>query len=221
MKTTFNFLRIGLLVFGLLLTSCSKEGPVGPEGPQGTIGEQGVQGPTGENGNANVQAFDLEVNKTDWGPNLHYGGNNVYRAYDIAPENVGGIDIRSLSTEGGAVLMYAFVDYDDDAYQTEGERKQLPFMTTVSNMGSNFGLRLEFSINRSSLLITETENGWDAKSLADEDVPDKVDVRIILIEPSASISGKSENEPVFETLKKEGVNLYDYTAVMDYFGLGY
>ncbi len=109
-----------------------------------------------------MQAFDIVVNKADWGPNLHYGGGNLYRAYDVILENVGGIDIRSLSTEGGIVLLYAFIEYDDAAYQTEREQKQLPFMTTVSGMGSDFGLRMEFSISRNALLMAKTEHGWDA-----------------------------------------------------------
>ncbi len=220
MKKTFKYLGITLLTIGFALTSCTKEGPSGPEGPQGMVGEQGIQGPTGENGNANVQAFDLVINKTDWGTNLHYGGGNVYRAYTILPENVGGIDIPLLSAEGGAVLLYAFIDYEDAAYQTEDELKQLPFLTTVNNMGLRFGLKMEFSISRSSLLLAETEHGWDARNMADENVPDEVDVRIVLIESAASVAGKQEASPL-EALKKAGINLDDYTAVMDYFGLDY
>ncbi|WP_273567988.1 hypothetical protein [Maribacter halichondriae] len=69
--------------------------------------------------------------------------------------------------------------------------------------------------------MAETTNGWDAKGLADEDLPDVVDVRIIHIESNNVISGKSTETDVLTELKKNGVNINDYYAVMDYFGLEY
>jgi len=45
--------------------------------------------------------------------------------------------------------------------------------------------------------------------------------RFIIIASSSSTSGKSRVETIRERLEREGVDLNDYYAVMDYFGLAY
>lgn len=57
-----------LMALGIMLsiTSCSKEGDMGPEGPQGPKGETGAQGIPGTDGNlllyGNVPPLDSEGN---------------------------------------------------------------------------------------------------------------------------------------------------------------
>jgi len=81
MKTTMNFLKMGLLVFAMVLTSCSAEdgedGVTGPQGVAGTDGidgtdgadgQDGTDGTDGEDGNANViysEWLDANWNITD------------------------------------------------------------------------------------------------------------------------------------------------------------
>ena len=50
MKTTTNFIKCAILLCAIILTSCSKDGDIGPIGPQGEQGIQGERGPTGEDG---------------------------------------------------------------------------------------------------------------------------------------------------------------------------
>ena len=50
MKTKMKFMAHALVALAFVVTSCSKEGDVGPIGPQGPQGEQGIQGPEGREG---------------------------------------------------------------------------------------------------------------------------------------------------------------------------
>ena len=68
MKTTMKFLMAGLLIIGMILTSCSDDGEDGLDGiqgEQGISGQNGTDGADGTDGNANVQFFTLEIPKTD------------------------------------------------------------------------------------------------------------------------------------------------------------
>ncbi|WP_273567987.1 hypothetical protein [Maribacter halichondriae] len=143
MKNILKLIHFSLLVLALSITSCVKEGPEGPIGSVGAKGEQGIQG---ENGNANVKAFELIVNKSDWMRNLHYGGGNVYRAFEILPESIGNIDLYSFNQGGGTVLLYGLIEYSGDTHGAQQERKPLPFMTSVNKGADYFGLKLEFSL---------------------------------------------------------------------------
>ena len=51
---------VGLLLFGIVLTSCTKEGPIGPEGPAGRDGNNG------KDGNANVKTEIIKVFGYEW-----------------------------------------------------------------------------------------------------------------------------------------------------------
>ncbi len=75
MKTTMKLFTYGLIFFSLAITSCSKDGAVGPagtagtngtngidgtDGTNGTNGENGTDGEDGTDGNADVQLFEYE-----------------------------------------------------------------------------------------------------------------------------------------------------------------
>lgn len=81
MRTTLNFLLVGIMIMAVAFTSCSKDGDMGtqgaqgiqgiqgPEGPQGPPGEAGADGQDGEDGNANVISSQwISVTGTDWLP---------------------------------------------------------------------------------------------------------------------------------------------------------
>lgn len=222
MKKPVKLLMFGLMTVVLVCMSCAKDGEIGPQGPLGEQGIQGPEGPIGEDGNANVQSYDLTIAKTDWNANAHYGGGNNYRGFDISPDSVGGISVRAFYTAGNLILGYVKISYDSGTGNgTELNMKQLPFLTSVNKVPDPIGIRMELATNRGQLLLTRTTNGFDAIGLADADVPDTTEFRIVLIEASNSTSGKSGKENILNDLKAKGIDLSDYHAVMDYFGLEY
>lgn len=195
------------------------QGEQGDEGPQGPQGDDGEDGSDGQDGNANVQSFDLVVKMADWNSgNFHYGGNNNYKFYRIPADSTGGVAVRDFYLAGNAILSYARL-LSEGTYQTEFTNvKQLPLLTTVTISGTEIGLRMQLSPTRSEFLINRTTNGFDSESVSDEQVPPEVEFRIVFIEASNGTSGKS-GENILAVLKSAGVDLNDYEAVMDYFGL--
>lgn len=225
MKTQLKLLTNAIMILALVCNSCSKDGeigPIGPQGAQGPTGPQGAQGTQGEDGNANVLSYDITVAKLDWSTNFHYGGNNNYRNYSIPADSVEGISVGEFYNAGNLILAYARISYDTGAgYGSEINTKQLPFLTTVSKGSTKIGIRIELSAPRSDFLLTKTTTGFDATSLADADVPDTTNFRIVFIEASNASSGKSGRKGILGELRSAGVDLGDYKAVMDYFGLEY
>jgi hypothetical protein len=193
-----------VLAAGLILISC--EGPTGPEGPPGGQGEQGPagpQGPTGEVGNANVKTYEFTVFATDWGSNLHYGSNNIFRAYTVTEEDVGGTDILHFFQEGGAILVYANAHHTGGG--SLGSWHNLPYMYRSID---GIGIRIFHMFSRGQLGITRTTNGWDANTISEENLPDSVDFRMVLIENTS-----------LNQLKEAGINIEDHMSVISYFGL--
>lgn len=226
-----NILEIAvclLVCSALTLTGCSKDGDVGPIGPQGPQGEQGIQGIEGEQGiegnpgNANVKHYDIIVSNTDWSANLHFGGNNEYRYYGIPADSLGGVDLFNFYNNGNIVLAYAKPTYDSDSGRGTAinNTKLLPYIGMVSTSTEKFGLLIEQLANSNRLLLAKTINGYEPDRIPDEDVPTTIDFRIVLIESSnavSEISGKTAN--VLNNLKSSGVDISNYNAVMNHFGL--
>ncbi len=218
MKTTLKLLIYGLLLSAIVVASCSKDGETGPIGAQGPQGEQGTNG---EDGNANVQTFDFIVSKADWSSNGSYGANMVFRSYEIPADSTGGVTVNEFYYPGNAVLAYARLLLVDANYQVEGNVKQLPMLTTVDINGSSnmeIGLRLQLSLRRSEFQLGRTTNGWDSKSVSDEQVPQAVEFRLVFIKSSVNL-GSNPDGDALAGLKTAGVDIGNYEAVMDYFGL--
>lgn len=193
-----------VLITGFISLSC--EGPVGPEGPQGTQGpqgEEGPEGPQGEEGNANVKTFEFTVAAADWGNNLHYGSSNIFRAYSIPAEDVGDIDIRSFFSAGGAIVVYANAHHEGGG--SLGSWHNLPYMYRSVD---GIGIRILYFFSRGEMAITRTTNGWDANSISEDNLPDMVDIKMVLIENTS-----------LNQLTELGVDLEDYSSVKSYFGL--
>lgn len=91
MKTRFNLLMAGLLMTGVMFTSC--EGDAGPEGPKGdtgapgpagekgATGATGPQGPKGDPGNANV----IQIT---YGSKVHSGSELTYALTGVTIQQV-------------------------------------------------------------------------------------------------------------------------------------
>ncbi len=187
MKTNLKFWMIA--VFAILITACSPE--------DGKDGMDGAQGPAGQDGNANVSSYTFNVNRGDWGDNLHYGENNIFRRFDVTPNLTGGQNLRTIIDEGGAVLIYA----------NTGEISAttlLPF--SFSYMGIGAKLNVDFS--RSILLISKTTNGWDNVIIALNEIPAQIAYTIVTIPKEAATKMSNKN-----------IDLTDYNSVADLYNL--
>ncbi|HPE83706.1 MAG TPA: hypothetical protein PLV43_08315 [Aequorivita sp.] len=192
MKTNLKLLMIAFLA---IMTACSPED--GKDGQDGAQGIQGEAGQNGQDGNANVSSYTFSVNRSDWGDNLHYGGNNIFRAFNVSPELLGGNDMAATLNNGGSVLIYS----DGGVVQ---RLLALPF--SFSNSG--IGIKLNAAINSSDLLISKTTNGWDNVSIAVEEIPQKINYIIVLI--------PKENQAKMDA---KNIDLSDYNAVAKYYNL--
>lgn len=201
MINKINRLLFSVLVIGVIAVSC--EGPVGPEGLQGPQGPQGEQGPVGVEGNANVITFEFTVAAEDWGNNLHYGSNNIFRAYTIQAEDVGDIELVSFFNDGGAIVVYANAHHEGGG--SLGSWHNLPYMYQSID---GIGIRILYFFSRGQLAIASTTNGWDSNSITEANLPDTVDFKIVLIENTS-----------LNQLTNMGVNLDDYSSVLSFFGM--
>ncbi|SHJ95066.1 collagen-like protein [Pseudozobellia thermophila] len=203
MKTTLRFLFCMFMSIGLLTTSCSKDGDVGPIGPQGEQGiqgeegPQGPQGPAGEDGNANVIAsewFSLSFEKTLVNGIPHFNGNRA------APE------ITSDIVEEGTVIVYGKLNgYVESIWPTD-KVAQFPITVMHYVLGDTQIAVYKAYISEGNIQINITENN---------DIHDGVSpydrFRYVVI-PSSSTTGKSQG-PNFDKMS--------YQEVMDYLGLDY
>lgn len=211
----------------LTIIGCSKDGDVGAIGPQGPQGEQGIQGIEGEQGikgdpgNANVKHYDIIVSNTDWSANLHFGASNEYRYYTVPADSTGGIELYNFYNEGNIVLAYAKPNYASDSGRGTAINitKLLPYIGMVSTSTEKFGLLIEQQANTNRLLLAKTINGYEPDRIPDEDVPTTIDFRIVLIESSNAVSEIAGKASLLNNLKSSGVDVSNYNAVMNHFGL--
>lgn len=204
-KTIFRKAAV-IILSAMLFTACGKEGPQGPAGPQGEQGPKGDKGATGAKGatgTANVRVYSFSITAAQWGQNLHYGDDNVFRAYDIPASEVGGVNIVSFFKSGGVVLAY-IKGGGSNGYS---DWKLTPHVYSMEVGSSYIGIRIECMPENGTITICKTTNGWDAASIASNELPAKTDVRIVLIEAST-----------FER-KKAAINFSNYAEVKAAFHL--
>ena len=193
MKSNLKFIMIAL--FSLVL-ACSPED--GRDGIDGIDGQDGQQGIPGEDGNANVSSYSFAVNRADWGTAAHYGEGNIFRDFEITPDLIGGNDMYSILNDGGAILIYA-------NFLSVGDFFLMP--VTFSYMG--IGVKLTASLSRGDLFISKTTNGWDNLSIANAEIPEIINYKIVLIPKEAH--GRMANN-------KE-INISSYQSISAYFGI--
>ncbi|MDO6519489.1 collagen-like triple helix repeat-containing protein [Zobellia uliginosa] len=203
MKTTLRFLSCILMSVGLLTTSCSKDGDVGPAGPQGEQGIQGEQGPegpqgpAGEDGNANVIAsewFPLTFEKTIVNELPHYNSNKA------VPE------ITSEVVEKGTVIVYGKLNgYTENVWPAD-KVAQFPIMLMYNALENTQIDIYKAFISEGNIQFNLTEN-YDIHG----GVSPYHMYRYIII-PTNSVTEKSQN-PNFDKMT--------YREVMDHFRLDY
>jgi hypothetical protein len=93
-----------VIMMGLLIYSCKKEGPAGPQGDtgaQGAAGSQGATGPAGPQGpqgNANVKVYEKDISTAAWEA---YG---TYSGLTISAPNV----LTAAVLDNSTVLVYVY-----------------------------------------------------------------------------------------------------------------
>ncbi|QAA81051.1 hypothetical protein EI546_04615 [Aequorivita sp. H23M31] len=194
MKSNLKLIMIAL--FSLVLACSPEDGKDGINGVDGQNGQDGQQGIPGENGNANVVSYGFDVNRADWGSPANYGEGNIFRDFVITQDLIGGNSLSQIFSDGGAVLIYARIlpvgDY---------------FLMPIAFSYAGVGVRLTASLNRESLFISKTTNGWDNLSIADNEIPEVINFKIVLIPKEAA--GRMANN-------KE-VDVNSYQSVMKFF----
>jgi len=212
MKTAVKLFMKSLILFALVLTSCTKEGPQGELGPIGPAGKDGVNGISGTNGadgedgmdgedgtdgNANVIASDwLEPTESSYIVN-----NPRLKSLELA----NGVNQNTIME--GVILVY----YDNDIDVTL--LPQYYFVTgtinkTVETRINHASRRIYVSIERFDSDLTPREYLWDPSGPA---YGKGVRFRYVII-PSNTTTGKKATID----FKK-----MSYEAVMDHFELAY
>lgn len=199
MKTTTNFIKCAILLCAITLTSCSKDGDIGPIGPQGEQGIQGERGPAGEDGedgNANVISSSWVV--ADF-PNNY--------SFSAATVTINDSRITQDVLNNYTVLGYfSFSDSYSEVYA-------IPFTEPLFR---SFTMEQRMAIGEYK--ITEMGNPDTVDTI------DPVDgfVRYVLI-ANSTITLKSgvNNLHTVSAMKVNNVNLSNYHEVMDYLGIDY
>tara|TARA_R110002167_G_scaffold23281_10_gene82743 strand:- start:834 stop:1472 length:639 start_codon:yes stop_codon:yes gene_type:complete len=210
MKIILKLVSKGFIM-AVLLASCSKdvvEGPIGPIGPQGEQGvpgqngEQGAVGPSGEDGVDGMDGMDgmdgedgnANVIASDWIPEQFSDTPVPNAAFQIVDERL------SLVTDSmAAILVYA-----KDFY---GTVNQIPIVIS----GNKSYVYVLYAESNYMVFIASTLNNEAAF------FDGLTHFRYVII--PASVFGKSNGPDAISELKTAGVDIADYDAVIDYFGL--
>jgi len=230
MKTTMNFITCVIMAFAITLTSCSKDGdigPIGPSGQQGLVGPEGPAGQDGEDGEAlGVPGPQGEPGAT--GPAGEDGTNgtdgedgnaNVIASswlvadfpddysFSAATVTISDSRITQDVLNNYTVLGYFSIS---DSYS---EVYAIPFTEPLFR---SFTMEQRMAIGEYK--ITEMGNPDTVGTL------DPIDgfVRYVLIAPyELSLKTGDSNKHTINVMKENGVNLSNYHEVMDYLGMNY
>ncbi len=211
MKITMKFLALGLVLFTLAFTSCSKDGadgangldgidgvqgPPGIDGSDGTDGIDGVDGQDGEDGNANVIASDwYEPTESSFSVN-----NPRYKSFPLATNLSSGI------LKDGVILVYYDTDIDIYLLPNHVFAPDGTILKSVDSKINHASRSIYVTIRRSDSDLTPREYLWDPSGPA---YGKGVRFRYVII-PSNATTGKKATIDF---------NKMSYEEVMDHFGL--
>lgn len=232
MKTSMKFFGSIVLIFALVMASCSKDGDVGPIGPAGAIGEQGISGPAGPAGPAGQDGEALGVpgprgeqgrpgadgEDGATGPKGENGedGNANVRAftYDLTGSSGDKIDQRVSELTQEVLKNDVVLGYikRGSAYY--------PIPTTNLRIGAaseDLDIRIEMIPGVYTLeFFSSDDNRSYPINRGSLD-----SLKVVIIKSTSVATGKSAQQNLRSRMKSEGVDINDYYAVMDYFGMDY
>lgn len=196
---SLKLLNIVMLCMAIVLVSCTGEdgaqgipgtnGTNGTNGADGANGSDGVDGTDGLDGNANVIRFDFDLSEFD---------DNIYTA-----------DLSS-AIPSEEISNFAFLTYVQDGpgvyYIIPGQLAGSKY-AKVTYSGLNAEVYVTFYSNEDDQLVSLGKGEY-------------VNLTIVAIEAVNTPASKiSKEESIKAELKTAGVDVNDYQAVADYFGL--
>jgi len=139
-----------------------------------------------------IRAFEFKIKATDWSGHELYGGNSTFRKFVVPASLTGGTSVSEWYRAGGSVVAYARPGpVEATRYMTF--MRPLPMAYNRANDGANLGFRIDFIPNQDALpqfagetwiTISGTSNGWNNTNIAAADIPQEVDVRIMVTDPN-------------------------------------
>ncbi|WP_127020097.1 hypothetical protein [Flagellimonas beolgyonensis] len=177
-----KFFALAMISMATLLVSCSgDDGEQGPQGPQGV---------PGVNGNANVQAFSVDVSNWDGGSTL------IFNIPD------------QLDKSKFTFLFYLKTSVGGYVFPVPGASLEGGFNTTLFYLAEE-----EDQLGDASILFFDSVDGLPFN------MPSNVFSEVLIVAIEIGTSAKNGNVNVLSELKAVGVNTSDYHAVAAYFGL--
>ncbi len=189
MKTTRNVFTLGLLIFSLLCTSCSKDGDTGPIGPagisgidgtDGTDGNDGADGTAGEDGTDGVDG-NADVRLLEFGTKTFIGSTSyLMEGISVSDINTNlfiafyGREFTEVAPNGGILEKTQWIP-------VPGKGENGLFETNAVIEGSSTAFNSDFIVSLYNLDGTPHTTARSFRKFK------------ILIVPPSSLSGKSSN----------------------------
>jgi len=205
-KTIFKLGNLLLIMALAGIFACEgpegPEGPTGPQGPTGPTGATGPAGPTGpagEDGNANVTTVSLLYDDITW-----TAGSYLGRTANTFSFTENGVNQDII--DHGTVLGFCYLG---------GNWWAMPFTWENETGTSRQYIFHSYSLNTIALWAYQTSGVLTPNAVSE--------FRFLLITDNTvtAAKGESAEKAIIEKLTKAGVDVTDYYAVMDYFGLEY
>ncbi len=186
-----------VLFFLVIVGFVSCKGEIGPIGPDGTDGTNGIDG---TDGNANVQTFVFN--------NPIWSTTNSYLQLIIP-------DLGTNIANGDAILGYVDIDAEG------GNIYAVPGAVITNNGTKNYNINYYPSSDKYYIVSFDPDG---ARTIT-ADLPGIAWVKVIIIESTNTTiiegNGKSVSpqQTVFDELEAAEVDVNDYFAVCDYYGI--
>ncbi|MBU2975619.1 MULTISPECIES: collagen-like protein [unclassified Zobellia] len=228
MKTTLKFLSYIFLGIGLVAIGCSKDGDPGSDGLQG---EQGIQGEPGQDGEDGVDGKDGNANvvASDWFQPTESDFTSSSDSHKTLP-----LPLSNYNVNEDVLLVYYYDQYENNSsyshvYHIPYYRYHIDGQTIDKSITIDIRptfYKMYVKITSYSRNLSPREYLWEPDALNPENKG--VRFRYVII-PSNTATGKNASSPSiknsFEYTKKElsnnGIDINDYYAVCDYYGIAY
>ncbi|WP_273274321.1 hypothetical protein [Maribacter polysiphoniae] len=193
-----KYLLMSLLT--VFIVSCNGEdgedgldGINGTQGPAGTNGEDGADGANGQDGNANVVAYTFNLSAES--------GSSI------------STDIPALTQD--AIDNDLIIGYLQNSQS--GTYYPIPAGVWPNGTGGFYDIAVDVALGKYWLHFYQVgEQTFNPISNVELGT-----LKVVIAESSSTIAGKSNKENIHTKLKSAGVDINDYYAVMDYFGMEY
>ncbi|MGB5436780.1 MAG: hypothetical protein WBM98_12880 [Maribacter sp.] len=179
-----------------LLTICiiSCDGKDGADGVDGINGAAGPAGDNGEDGNANVNTY----------------------VYDLSSESGSSIPVDLPDLTQSVIDNDLIIGYLQNGAGS-GTYYPVPASVWPNGTGGFYDIAVDIAVGKYWVHFYQvgTQTFMDVTSV------ELGKLKIVIAESTNTTTGKSGKESIRESLKSAGVDINDYYAVMDYFGLDY